>query len=107
VKVGGTGSRSTQLYGLAGEAMLNFGLFGILPAFAVWGYVVGRLRKRLYSFRHGDLRLFMTGFWMLFSFIILASDADQLVWFFISLYLVPATLIFLITDKNKLNEHYE
>jgi len=107
VKVGGTGSRSTQLYGLAGEAMLNFGLLGILPAFAVWGYVIGRLRKRLYSFRPDDLRLCMTGFWMLFSFIILVSDADQLVWFFISLYIVPATLIYLISDKCDMHNSYE
>ncbi|HOQ05532.1 MAG TPA: hypothetical protein PKY88_10000 [Anaerohalosphaeraceae bacterium] len=99
-KIGGGGSRSTQLYGLAGEAMLNFGVYGILPAFAVWGYIVGRIRKRLYSFRQGDLRLIMTGFWMIFSFVMLLADADQLVWFTISLYVVPAILVYLISDKN-------
>jgi hypothetical protein len=104
---GGGGSRSTQLYGLAGEAMLNFGIYGILPAFAIWGFIVGKIRKRIYSYRAGDMRLLMSGFWLLISFIILASDADQLVWFFTSLYIIPATLIYLITDKVVLNEYYE
>ena len=107
VKVGGGGNRSTQLYGLAGEAMLNFGLVGIPAVFAVWGYVVGRIRKRLYSYRPGDLRLLMTGFWMLFGFMMLLADMDILVWFCISLYIIPATLIYLITDKIHLNEYYE
>ena len=107
VKVGGGGSRSTQLYGLAGEAMLNFGLLGIPPAFAVWGYIVGRIRRRLYSYRSGDLRLLMTGFWMLFCFMMLLADMDILVWFCISLYIIPATLIFLITDKINMDEYIE
>jgi len=97
------GSRSTQLYGLAGEAMLNFGIWGIPAAFAVWGYIVGRLRKRLYSYQEGDIRLFMSGFWMLISFVILAADVDILVWFFLSLYVIPATLTFLIADKTRLD----
>jgi hypothetical protein len=101
-KFGGSGSRSTQLYGLAGEAMLNFGIWGIPAAFAVWGYIVGRLRKRLYSYQEGDIRLFMSGFWMLLSFVMLAADADILVWFFLSLYVIPATLTFLISDKTRL-----
>jgi hypothetical protein len=103
VKLGGVGSRSTQLYGLAGEAMLNFGVYGILPAFAVWGYVIGRIRKRLYSFRSGDMRLMMSGFWLLICNVMLVADADQIVWFFISLYIVPAILVYLISDKIELN----
>jgi hypothetical protein len=106
VKFGGSGSRSTQLYGLAGEAMLNFGLYGILPAFAIWGYIIGKIRRRLYSYKTGDLRLLMSGFWMLITFVMLASDADQLVWFFTSLYVIPAFLIFLISDRTVVNESY-
>lgn len=102
VKYGGGGNRSTQLYGLAGEAMLNFGIYGVPVAFAVWGYVVGRIRRRVYTFRPGDLRLIMSGFWLLFSFVILMADADQYVWFFVSLYVIPATLTFLIADKIKI-----
>ena len=107
VKYGGSGSRSTQLYGLAGEAILNFGIYGILPVFAIWGYIVGRIRKRIYSFRAGDMRLMMSGFWLLVGFIILASDADQFVWFFTSLYVIPAFLIYLISDKLQNNTSYE
>ncbi|MGA2173318.1 MAG: hypothetical protein ABSG82_09980 [Sedimentisphaerales bacterium] len=93
------GSKSSQLYGLAGEAMLNFGLFGIPVAFAVWGFIVGKIRKRVYSYRAGDMRLFTSGFWMLIGFVILATDTDQFVWFFTSLYIIPATLVYLISDK--------
>lgn len=101
-KYGGGGSRSTQLYGLAGEAMLNFGVYGVPFAFAVWGYIVGRIRKRIYSFRAGDMRLLISGFWLLLCFTILSADADIIVWFFTSLYAIPAILIYLISDKYKL-----
>jgi len=103
--LGGGGSRSSQLYGLAGEAMLNFGIYGILPAFAVWGFIVGKIRKRIYSYRAGDMRLMMSGFWLLICNVILVADADQIVWFFTSLYIVPAILVFLISDKITLNEN--
>jgi hypothetical protein len=98
----GSGSRSTQLYGLAGEAMLNFGILGIPVAFVIWGFIVGKMRKRVYSFKAGDMRLFMSGFWLLFSFVMLTADSDQYVWFFMSLYIIPATLVYLISDKIKL-----
>lgn len=100
---GQVGSRSTQLYGLAGEAMLNFGLLGIPVAFAIFGFFIGKMRKRVYSFKADDMRLFMSGFWALISFAILASDADQFVWFFLSLYIIPATLVYLISDKITIN----
>lgn len=103
LQYGQGGSRSTQLYGLAGEAILNFGIYGILPAFAVWGFVIGKMRKRVYSFKAGDLRLFMSGFWFLFSFVMLISDLDQHVWFFLSLYIIPATLTYLISNKIAIN----
>jgi hypothetical protein len=99
LKFTGSGSRSTQLYGLAGEAMLNFGLWGIPAAFAVWGFIIGKMRQRVYSFKAGDMRLFMSGFWLLFSFVMIGSDSDQFVWFFMSLYIIPATLVYLISDK--------
>lgn len=98
-KYGGGGSRSTQLYGLAGEAMLNFGIYGIPFAFAIWGYIVGRIRKRIYSFRAGDTRLLMSGFWLLICFVVLSADADIIVWFFTSLYAIPALMIYLVSDK--------
>lgn len=37
--------RATNIYGLAGEAMLNFGVAGIIPVFGIWGYIVGRIRS--------------------------------------------------------------
>ncbi len=61
--------RSTAAFGLEGEAMLNFGAWGVLPAFAVFGFLVGRFRRYMRGLDPSDLRwqLVPYGIWFLLN----------------------------------------
>jgi hypothetical protein len=97
--LGSIGKRATQIYGLAGEAMLNFGVWGILPAFAAWGYAVGFIRRRLLNYSAGDMRLLAAPFWMLVCFLLLIQDLDNIVEVVTFNLLVPAIIIWVISFK--------
>ena len=93
------GRRATQIYGLAGEAMLNFGVWGVLPAFAVWGYVIGFIRRRISSYTIGDMRLLIAPYWILMCFHALIQDLDNFVEVSVFNLLIPAFAIWLISLK--------
>lgn len=50
---------SQRQYGLTGEAMLNFGYYGIAPAFIVFAAVLGFFRKKIATMEPTDARLFL------------------------------------------------
>ncbi len=89
--------RSTRIFGLAGEAMLNFGIAGVLPAFFVWGYIVGRIRRRIQSYRFGDTRLLTAPFLISLCFLSLINDMDNLVAVTLFKFLIPALVMYLIS----------
>jgi hypothetical protein len=94
------GKRSTHIYGLAGEAMLNFGVWGVIPAFAVWGYIVGTIRRRILNYSPGDMRLLIVPFWVLISFFLLIQDLDNFVEVSVFNLLIPGFIIWLISFKT-------
>jgi hypothetical protein len=54
--IAGFYSRSSKVYGLTGEALLNFGLMGVLPAWLLYGCAVGSFRKKMDTMLPGDSR---------------------------------------------------
>lgn len=72
-------SKSTRVYGLAGEAMLNFGTFGIPMMFAVYGWLVGWYRRKLSSLRADDARLFIVPMFSLALILTFFADSDNLI----------------------------
>jgi len=48
---------SSRVYGLAGEAMLNFGPLAVAPVFALCGWLLGRWRRFRERVAPGDVRL--------------------------------------------------
>lgn len=94
------GLRSSRVYGLAGEAMLNFSA-AVVPLayfgyglFATW---ISRLQSRV---RQGDPRLMMLPLLTLFTALALTSDSDNLVFFLLKNGLVPAALLATAARKN-------
>jgi hypothetical protein len=70
---------STRVYGLAGEALLNFGPVGVVPAFAIYGCFLGWYRRKFKSWHVSDARMFLAPFWaMLFAFAFV-GDSDNLI----------------------------
>jgi hypothetical protein len=58
-KLIGYATESQRQYGLTGEAMLNFGYYGIVPAFIVFAAILGFFRKKIATMEPTDARLFL------------------------------------------------
>ncbi len=97
------GRASFRVYGLAGEAILNFGLWAIPLAFACWGFLVGYLRKKWISWPMGDSRLLIMPFLTILAVWMLASDSDNFWNAVIGHLIIPAFVIFLISSRSYLD----
>ncbi|HPC65492.1 MAG TPA: hypothetical protein PK525_12840 [Anaerohalosphaeraceae bacterium] len=84
--------KSTRQYGLVGEAMLNFGYWGILPVFCVYGVIMGYFRKKLYTISNTDARLFLFPLIIIMLQNMVIQDMDN--WLFALLR--DGTLLFLL-----------
>ena len=97
-----TSWRSLRTYGLGGEAMLNFGPWGVIPAFAVFGGIVGWYRKKLKSWAPSDSRLLIAPFFCILSVIVLVGDSDNLVYAVLTQAALIATALFASTERISL-----
>jgi len=71
--------RSSRVYGLGGEAMLNFGPLGVLPMFALIGIALGWYRRKLNSWSPSDSRMFLAPFFSILFATAFVGDSDNLV----------------------------
>jgi len=71
--------RSARVYGLAGEAMLNFGPAGVVPAFALYGGLLGWYRRKFKGWGASDARMFLAPFWATLFASAFVGDSDNLV----------------------------
>jgi hypothetical protein len=89
------GHASTRVYGLAGEALLNFGIWGIAPAFAALGIFVAWVRRRMLLWPADDVR------WLLFPLLVclclqmLVMDSDNLLFFTIKNGMLPGLVLWM------------
>jgi hypothetical protein len=70
---------TSKVFGLAGEAMLNFGIWLAPAVFAPWGFLVGRFRRATMYWTGADARRFLAPFIALLLTIALFSDFDNLI----------------------------
>jgi hypothetical protein len=80
---------SSKLYGLAGEAMLNFGPLAIPFAFAIFGLAVSLARRLLLMLPIGDSRLLMYPFLTTLCVLFLTADSDNIVFYLVQHGTVP------------------
>lgn len=69
--------RSSNAWGIAGEAMLNFGIIGVPIAYAFLGFIVGRFRRYVRGIPPGDPRLFFLPYAIWFIVNLLLWDSDN------------------------------
>ncbi len=80
---------ASQLYGLAGEAMLNFGFLAAPVSFIIFGLANCSVRRWLSGLTPGDARLLFYPFLSLFCFYMLACDLENIVFDVIKNIAVP------------------
>jgi hypothetical protein len=83
------------VHGLAGEAMINFGPLGVVPAFLVWGYAFARIDRFLGGLDPEDPRTLLAPFLVILAVVMLLADLDNLPWLLLKLVALPALLVLL------------
>jgi hypothetical protein len=77
---GYSGSKvSSRVYGLVGEGILNFGKYGILPPFLIFGAFVGFCRKKISTMNPVDARFFLLPLLYVFFTLAVCGDSDNIV----------------------------
>lgn len=94
---GGIGA--SRIYGLAGEAMLNFGPLAAVFFFIIFGFVVGYIKRFADNLEYKDARVVMIPFLINLSFLALGSDSDNIVFFLIKQGFLPFMLILFSSRK--------
>lgn len=84
---------SSRAYGLAGEAMLNFGALAVPIAYAGFGVLVGSAQRWKNSLRSGDSRLLLAPLVTVCAFYFLVWDSDNIVFFTFKNGLVPVLIV--------------
>jgi hypothetical protein len=74
---------STRVYGITGEALLNFGPWGVLPMFALYGAGLGWYRKKLKSWDGSDARMFLAPLLTILFASVFVSDSDNILYLFV------------------------
>jgi hypothetical protein len=69
---------ASYVYGLVGEAMLNFGILSVPIPFAIWGFLMGRYRHAMLTWRRKDARRLLAPFATLLFMVALIGDLDNL-----------------------------
>jgi len=91
--------RASKVYGLTGEAMLNFGLLGAPIIWLLFGFVVGWIRRKSDTFSNLDSRwaaMPLVTYWMLNM---PRSDLDNFIFGFFRSGLIPLVCIYLWSYK--------
>ena len=74
---------STRVYGLTGEALLNFGPGGVVPLFILYGACLGWYRRKLTSWDISDARLFLAPLVTILFVAAFISDSDNVLFLFV------------------------
>lgn len=89
------GARSSRVYGLAGEFMLNFGPACVPFVYALLGLAVGRVSRLTASLDPLDARWLLVPFYINLCFVLLGMDSDNILFFSIKNGLMPVLVVHL------------
>jgi hypothetical protein len=95
---------SVAVYGLAGEAMLNFGPLAAPFSFAVLGLAVGRVRRWAAAWRRRDVRWLLMPFLVNLCLVVLIGDSDNVVAFVMGAGLIPTLVLAMASQRLWVNE---
>jgi hypothetical protein len=93
--------RFSKVTGLAGEAMLNFHVYGIFLAFAALGVVMGVYRRHMASWPDYDARLYIAPFVANWFLAAIVGDFDNLLAFSITKGLFPLLVVSFMVRRRE------
>lgn len=93
--------RSSRVYGLGGEAILNFGLAGVPLMFAVYGAALGWYRRKLLTWAPYDARLFLAPILLIACLVGVFGDADNLAFGLIKQIALPGLCILYASTRTR------
>jgi hypothetical protein len=93
---------SSRVYGLAGEALINFGPLGVLLTFTLLGIVIGKLRVFATALDRQDTRLLMVPLLVCLTLVVLAQDSDVDLFIAVKSGLIPFLLLYAGSKKYRL-----
>ena len=96
---------SLNVYGLAGETMLNFGPVAIPIAFVVFGCIVEWTRRRTLAWSSRDVRQLLVPYLVNLCFQVLVNDSDIILFFIIKSGFAPLALLFLTSQVSDVRHH--
>jgi len=96
------GVESSRQYGLAGEALLNFGPFAAPLAFIVMGLIVRRVRREFHSLMPDDSRLLLFPLLVALGPIVMAEDLDNVAFYLLQHAMVPFVVVALGSTRRSL-----
>src|SRR5262249_21663389 len=93
--------RSSRMYGQVAEAMLNFGYFGVPLAFAVLGFVVGKIVGFSDSLAPEDARRLVLPGMIICSIHMFVQDSENILYFGVKYLLLPVILVFFLSRRRR------
>ncbi|MBR8834772.1 MAG: hypothetical protein DSM106950_12220 [Stigonema ocellatum SAG 48.90 = DSM 106950] len=97
---------ASKVYGITGEAMLNFGPFVVPLAFIPFGILVGWIQRCLFTWKSSDSRLLLLPMLVNLCFIVLVSDLYLDIFFLMKNSGFPTLVILLSSRKNSLHDSF-
>ncbi|MEB3178759.1 MAG: hypothetical protein VKL59_07010 [Nostocaceae cyanobacterium] len=91
---------SSKIYGLTGEAMLNFGPFVMPFMFIPFAILIGWVQSCLFSWHSSDSRLLLLPMLVNFCFVVLVSDLDNDIFFLMKNSGFPTLVVWLSSQKK-------
>lgn len=88
--------KASNLYGLGGEAMLNFGPAGVPVAFAVFALIIRGVRRFVYRLHPRDGRTFLLPVFLSLCILGLVCDSDNVLYFFFQYSTAPGLVLLLV-----------
>ena len=92
---------AARVYGMAGEAMLNFGPLAAPLPFAVLGFAVGRLRRFVQRLSRQDARIFLVPITVLLVILAVGMDSDNLLVLLVKNVSIPLAVILMATSGRR------
>jgi energy-converting hydrogenase Eha subunit G len=86
---------TSKVFGIAGEALLNFGVYAMPFTYIIVGMVVGLVRRLVYGLDEDDMRRLLLPYLVNFCFMLIVSDFDNMIFNTFKSMFVPFVLIFL------------